>query len=102
MINGKLSDTLKTLDLDNPNVRKLPDTVPNRRTPFNFDFVYPVKDLQRAIDFYSPLLGSPEIVTSTSASFRAGDSYFELESEPIDDRIVSHSWPCKWIRYYKR
>ena len=84
----KIIGHIENFRLDNPNVRKLPDTVPNRRSPFNFDFVYPVKDLQRAIDFYSPLLGSPEIVTSTSASFRAGDSYFELESEPIDERIV--------------
>ncbi len=83
----KIIGHIENFRLDNPNVRKLPDTVPNRRSPFNFDFVYPVKDLQRAIDFYSPLLGSPEIVTSTSASFRVGDSYFELESEPIDDRI---------------
>ena len=83
----KIIGHIENFRLDNPNVRKLPDTVPNRRSPFNFDFVYPVKDLQRAIDFYTPLLGSPEIVTSTSASFKAGDSYFELESEPIDDRI---------------
>ena len=83
----KIIGHIENFRLDNSNVRQLPDTVPNRRSPFNFDFVYPVKDLQRAIDFYSPLLGSPEIVTSTSASFKAGDSYFELESEPIDDRI---------------
>ncbi|MBC8227621.1 MAG: hypothetical protein H8E74_10920, partial [Gammaproteobacteria bacterium] len=83
----KIIGHIENFRLDNPKVKKLPDTIPNRRSAFNFDFVYPVKDLQRAIDFYSPLLGSPEIITSTTASFRAGDSYFELESEPIDDRI---------------
>ena len=83
----KIIGHIENYRLDNPKVKKLPDTIPNRRSAFNFDFVYPVKDLQRAIDFYSPLLGSPEKITSTSASFRAGDSYFELELEPIDDRI---------------
>ena len=84
----KIIGHIESLRLDNPNINKPPDSVPNRRAPFSFDFVYPVKDLQRAIDFYSPLLGSPEIVTSKSASFRVGDSYFELDSEPIDERIV--------------
>ena len=83
----KIIAHIESLRLDNPNINKPPDSVPNRRAPFSFDFVYPVKDLQRAIDFYSPLLGSPEIVTSSSASFSVGDSYFELDSEPIDDRI---------------
>lgn len=89
----KIDDTWKIIGhiesfrLDNSKINKPPDSVPNRRAPFAFDFVYPVKNIQRAIDFYSPLLGPPDIVTSTSASFRVRDSYFELESEPIDDRI---------------
>jgi|TARA_B100002003_G_scaffold156002_1_gene144619 ketosteroid isomerase-like protein/catechol 2,3-dioxygenase-like lactoylglutathione lyase family enzyme len=83
----KIIGHIESFRLDNPNINKPSDSVPNRRASFTFDFVYPVKDLQRAIDFYSPLLGSPEIVTSTSASFRVGDSYFELDSEHIDDRI---------------
>ncbi len=89
----KIDDALKIIGhiesfrLDNSKINKPPDSVPNRRTPFTFDFVYPVKDLQRAIEFYSPLLGPPEIVTTTSASFRLRDSYFELDSEPIDKRI---------------
>ncbi|SVC30396.1 uncharacterized protein METZ01_LOCUS283250, partial [marine metagenome] len=90
----KIDDTWKIIGhiesfrLDNSKINKPPDSVPNRRAPFTFDFVYPVKDIQRAIDFYSPLLGPPDIVTTTSASFRVRDSYFELDSEPIDERIV--------------
>ena len=89
----KIDDTWKIIGhiesfrLDNSKINKPPDSVPNRRAPFTFDFVYPVKDIQRAIDFYSPLLGPPDIVTTTSASFRVRDSYFELDSEPIDERI---------------
>jgi len=90
----KIDDTWKIIGhiesfrLDNSKINKPPDSVPNRRAPFTFDFVYPVKDIQRAIDFYSPLLGPPDIVTTTRASFRVRDSYFELDSEPIDERIV--------------
>ena len=83
----KIIGHIESFRLDNSKINKPPDSVPNRRTPFTFDFVYPVKDLQRAIEFYSPLLGPPEIVTTTSASFRLRDSYFELDSEPIDKRI---------------
>ena len=83
----KIIGHIESFRLDNSKINKPPDSVPNRRTPFTFDFVYPVKDLQRAIEFYSPLLGPPEIVTTTSASFRVRDSYFELDSEPIDKRI---------------
>jgi ketosteroid isomerase-like protein/catechol 2,3-dioxygenase-like lactoylglutathione lyase family enzyme len=83
----KIIGHIESFRLDNSKINKPPDSVPNRRAPFTFDFVYPVKDLQRAIEFYSPLLGPPDIVTTTSASFRVRDSYFELDSEPIDERI---------------
>ena len=78
---------IESFKLDNNIVSKPPESVPNRRAPFSFDFVYPVKDLKRAIEFYTPLLGAPEIITSTKASFRVRDSYFELDSQPIDERI---------------
>mgnify|MGYP001156769782 FL=1 len=78
---------VESLKLDNVNIKYPPDSVPNRRAPFTFDFVYPVKNLKRAIAFYSPLLGSPDISTSTSASFKVRDSYFELSTESIDSRI---------------
>ena len=63
------------------------ENVPNRRVPFRFDFVYPVNDLARAIDFYTPLLGEPVVVTRTRASFLLNDSWFVLETARIDRRI---------------
>ena len=59
---------VESLKLDNVNIKYPPDSVPNRRAPFTFDFVYPVKDLKRAIAFYSPLLGSPDISTSAKGA----------------------------------
>ena len=78
----------ESLRLDDNNVPAAAENVPTRRAPFRFDFVYPVKDLRRAIDFYSPLLGAPAALTSTRASFRLSDSYFELEADPIDPRMT--------------
>ncbi len=84
----KLVGHTESLRLDDHDVPEVADDVPSRRAPFRFDFVYPVKDLQRAIDFYSPLLGPPTAQTSTRASFRFQDSYFELEARPIDPRMT--------------
>ena len=83
----KIISHIESFKLDNDIANKPPESVPNRRAPFTFDFVYPVKDLKRAIEFYTPLLGTPEIITATKASFRVRDSYFELDSQPIDKRI---------------
>lgn len=83
----KIVGHIESFTLDNPEISNAPDSVPDRRAPFTFDFVYPVKDLQRAMDFYSPLLGLPEIVTLTTASYRVRDSYFELNAKPTDERI---------------
>ncbi|MBW2716226.1 MAG: hypothetical protein JRD03_09120 [Deltaproteobacteria bacterium] len=74
--------------LDDENAPPLPDDEPNRRAPFVLDFVYPVKNLARAIAFYTPFLGEPEMVTADRASFRLRDSRFELEAVPFDDRIT--------------
>ncbi len=83
----KLIGHTESLRLDGRNVPAVAENVPTRRDPFRFDFVYPVKDLQRAIDFYTPLLGAPVALTSTRASFRVWDSYFELETASIDERM---------------
>ncbi|MFQ6007232.1 MAG: DUF4440 domain-containing protein, partial [Woeseia sp.] len=64
----------ETLRLGDDGAAPVADDVPDRTTPFRFDFVYPVEDLQRAIDFYTPLLGPPLEVTATRASFRTWDS----------------------------
>ena len=63
------------------------ESVPTRRAPFRFDFVYPAQNLDRAIDFYTPLLGKPVAVTESTASFRFSDSYFELAVEPLNRRV---------------
>jgi catechol 2,3-dioxygenase-like lactoylglutathione lyase family enzyme len=73
--------------LGDPSAPPLSDHVPNRRAPFALDFVYPVKDLQRAVAFYTPFLGEPELVTEDRACFRLNDSRFELEVKPFDERI---------------
>jgi ketosteroid isomerase-like protein len=74
--------------LDDSNAPALPDREPNRRTPFVLDFAYPVKNLTRAIAFYAPFLGEPDMVTKERASFSLLDSHFELEAAPFDDRIT--------------
>ncbi len=84
----KIVGHAETLALGDATAPTLPDTVPTRVSPFRFDFVYPVENLERAIDFYAPLLGDPIVVTASRASFRFSDSFFELTSSPIDDRIV--------------
>ncbi|MFN8444397.1 MAG: hypothetical protein U0175_26675 [Caldilineaceae bacterium] len=53
---------------------------PGSGATFDFDFAYPVKDLARAIQFYTPLLGTPEAVTPTRASFNLKGSRFILDS----------------------
>ncbi len=83
----KLIGHTESLRLDDRDVPAVAENVPTRRAPFRFDFVYPVKDLQRAIDFYTPLLGAPAALTPTRASFRLWDSYFELETNSIDERM---------------
>jgi catechol 2,3-dioxygenase-like lactoylglutathione lyase family enzyme len=78
---------VESTKLGDPNAPPLPDHVPDRRTRFAFDFVYPAEDLQRAIAFYRPFLGEPEQVSAHRASFRFGDSRFQLEAKPFDERI---------------
>lgn len=83
----KIIGHFETSSLDNVNIASPSDSIPNRRAPFTFDFVYPVIDLKRAINFYSGLIGPPDIVTPTTASFKFRNSYFELNSNPPDKRI---------------
>ncbi|OLP19397.1 hypothetical protein BST81_06540 [Leptolyngbya sp. 'hensonii'] len=53
---------------------------PGAGATFDFDFAYPVKDLTRAIQFYTPLLGEPESVTPTHAWFNLRGGRFILET----------------------
>ena len=45
-----------------------------------FDYVYPVTDLKRALGFYRPLLGEPELVSDARAAFNLGGARFIIDS----------------------
>jgi ketosteroid isomerase-like protein/catechol 2,3-dioxygenase-like lactoylglutathione lyase family enzyme/predicted enzyme related to lactoylglutathione lyase len=45
-----------------------------------FDYVYPVRDLRRALAFYQPLLGEPEFVSDMRAGFNLGGARFFLDA----------------------
>lgn len=51
---------------------------------FAFDFVYPVKDLKRAVAFYEPLLGQPESITSSRAVFSLKGAHFILDADGLE------------------
>jgi len=53
---------------------------PGQGKTVDFAYAYPVKDLARAIQFYTPLLGKPESVTSNRASFNVKGGHFLLET----------------------
>ena len=84
----RIAGHAETLALGDANAPALPDDVPNRVAPYAFAFGYPVHDLQRAVGFYQPLLGTPIEQTANKALFKTGRSYFELTSQPIDPRIL--------------
>ena len=50
---------------------------------FFFDWSYPVTDLTRAVDFYTPLLGEPEVVTDTRATFNMHGPRFHLDATQL-------------------
>ena len=53
---------------------------PGQGKTVDFAYAYPVKDLARAIRFYTPLLGKPESVTPNRASFNVKGGHFLLET----------------------
>lgn len=53
---------------------------PGPGATFDFDYAYPVKDLARAVKFYTPLLGAPENVTTTRATFSLKGARFILDA----------------------
>jgi len=57
---------------------------PGTKGTLDFDFAYPVNDLDRAVKFYTPLLGEPEYVTSTRASFNIKGGRFILDVNRYD------------------
>jgi len=84
----KIVSHVESWALGDGDVPFLPESVPDRVTPLQFDFLYPADNIDRAVAFYRPLLGRPVEKTDTHAAFKMGDAFFELTTEPFDDRIV--------------
>ncbi len=53
---------------------------PGEGTTVDFDFAYPVNNLARAVEFYTPLLGQPESMTATRAIFNLKGGRFMLDA----------------------
>ncbi|MBX7223301.1 MAG: hypothetical protein K1Y36_25540 [Blastocatellia bacterium] len=51
---------------------------------FEFDYVYPVSNLERAVKFYQPLLGEPESVTADRATFNLKGPRFILSTDDVN------------------
>lgn len=51
---------------------------------FEFDYAYPVKNLKQAVNFYKPILGTPENVTPNFAYFNLEGPRFILDATDLD------------------
>lgn len=56
---------------------------PGRSPAFDFDYAYPVRDLKRAVNFYTPLLGAPVFQDSVRAVFNLEGSNFILDASEL-------------------
>lgn len=54
--------------------------VPGEDDALHYDFAYPVLDLDRAVRFYTPLLGPPESRSATQAVFQLRGARFILDT----------------------
>lgn len=72
---------------------------PGKET-LDFDFVYPVNQLKRAVEFYRPLLGEP-VLRGSSATFNLGGPRFILASNPLGPYCsVRLNKPSGYAVYY--
>jgi extradiol dioxygenase family protein len=65
---------------------------------FHYDFAIPVRDLVRAVRFYTPLLGSPEARTANTAVFNVRGSRYVLDASSGSGRVsprdgLPNGWP---------
>lgn len=68
---------------------------------FDFDYFYPVKNLSRALTFYTPLLGKPEVVTETRATFMLEGHRFHLDTSTLNGHAeVEAKFPCGYAVFY--
>jgi len=74
---------------------------PGEQPTFEFDFAYPVKNLERAVNFYKPLLGQPEGVSATRASFNLRGARLILDTNTFDDyAVVEQNLPNGYAIFY--
>lgn len=66
----------------------LDEEEPGEEPTFIFDYVYPVKDLERAVAFYTPLLGEPDAVTDGRAYFGLRGPRFILDTSDLGGHAV--------------
>ncbi len=64
---------------------------PGRERTFAFDFAYPVERLERAVRFYTPLLGKPEFESPTRACFNLQGARFWLDVDSLGGRARAES-----------
>jgi catechol 2,3-dioxygenase-like lactoylglutathione lyase family enzyme len=55
---------------------------------FDFEFAVPVSNLDRAVAFYTPLLGAPEYRSRERAVFRAGGTRYVLDATGLEGFAV--------------
>jgi catechol 2,3-dioxygenase-like lactoylglutathione lyase family enzyme len=55
-----------------------------KKRTFEFDYVYPVVNLKRAADFYTPMLGAPVSLEGDRAMFKLGGARFILDATALD------------------
>jgi predicted enzyme related to lactoylglutathione lyase len=68
---------------------------------FDFDYVYPVRDLTRALAFYTPLLGKPERVSETRATFLLEGPRFHLDTSTLGGHAeIQAKLPCGYAIFY--
>lgn len=61
---------------------------------FEFDFVYPVNNLPKALQFYKPLMGEPDLRTPDRVSFNLNGAHFVLDGTRLNGLTSIHSgWP---------
>lgn len=68
---------------------------------FEFDFVYPVHHLPKALQFYKPLMGEPVLSTPERAAFNLNGAHFVLDGKHLDGLTSIHKgWPNGYGLFY--
>ncbi|MBS2035241.1 hypothetical protein JST97_09640 [bacterium] len=66
-----------------------------------FDYVYPVAHLPRALKYYQPVMGQPEWVNDRAASFNLGGPRFQLRVDPLEGKASCRpGFPSGYAVFY--